>query len=402
MTLWDKRSDMIVRDVEPYNAESNPSVLVEQFLTDSDRFYSRNHGPIPDIDVEKWSVTIDGLVATPTTFTLQQLRDRFEHLTVTATLQCAGNRRADFVEVQEIPGEDPWGPAAISTAQWTGVRLSDILSAADMAPHATDVAFSASDVSQIAKPPQPYGSSIPAVMAQTPEVLLAWGMNGHPLPRLHGGPVRVVVPGFIGARSVKWIDRITAQDGPSDNYFQATAYRVLPAAADPATAGPGVGISLSVLPVNSAILDPEDGATVPAGERVVTGYAFSGGGRAIARVELSTDGGISWMQAHLDTQPNPWAWTLWRMRLDLPPGCVRIVARAWDVSATTQPESAAQIWNPKGYLNNAWPQVRLTVTAGDPLRGSRNLGGPSAVEHSSDRQGSEDPPRQRLSSRPGS
>jgi len=361
VSLWHKRSDMIVHESDPYNAESSSAVLVEDFLTGADRFYSRNHGPIPDISATGWRLSVDGLVGSPVTFTLAELQSRFGHHTVTATLQCAGNRRADLTEIREIPGEDAWGPAAISTAAWTGVRLRDVLAVADIPPTATDVAFAAPDVSQIADPPQSYGSSIPMHKADAAEVLLAWEMNGQPLPRLHGGPVRMVVPGFIGARSVKWINRITVRDSPSDNYFQAVAYRLLPADADPSTAGPGGGLSLSTLPINSAVLTPADGATVPAGERAVTGYAFSGGGRAVTRVEVSIDGGNRWLQADLDDQPNPWAWTIWRAVLELPPGRIEIVARAWDESATTQPESPALLWNPKGYLNNAWPRARVTA-----------------------------------------
>ena len=171
-------------------------------------------------------------------------------------------------------------------------------------------------------PPQGYGSSIPAAKAGSEEVLLAWEMDGLPLPRLHGGPVRVVVPGYIGARSVKWVSRITAQNQPSDNYFQATAYRLLPADADPHSAGPGVGLSLSDLSITSAILQPADRATVTAGPNTVAGYAFSGGGRRIARVEVSTDHGEHWMQADLGEQPSPWSWVLWHATVDLPAGPV--------------------------------------------------------------------------------
>ena len=361
MTRWGKRPDMVVHEAEPYNAESNPAVLTESYLTEVDRFYSRNHGPIPDISSQGWTLTVDGLVDASLTLTLAELQSKFAHHQVTATLQCAGNRRADLVEVKPIPGEDPWGPAAISTADWTGVRLADVLAAANLEPGATDIAFDAPDVSQLADPPQRYGSSIPVDKATADEVLLVWEMNGLPLPRLHGGPVRIVVPGYIGARSVKWISRITAQDKPSDNYFQATAYRLLPADADPDTARPGVGLSLSVLSINSAILQPLDHVVVTAGLQTIAGYAFSGGGRAIARVEVSADRGEHWSQADLDEQNSPWAWALWHATLDVPAGPVTIVARAFDTSAGTQPESPAQLWNPKGYMNNAWPYVRVTA-----------------------------------------
>ena len=361
MTGWNKRPDMVVHEAEPYNAESDPAVLAESYLTEVDRFYSRNHGPIPDINPQDWTLTVDGLVGAPLTLTLAELQSRFPMHQVTATLQCAGNRRADLAAVKPIPGEDPWGPAAISTATWTGVRLSDVLAAAELDPRATDISFDAPDVSQLADPPQQYGSSISAAKAGADEVLLVWEMDGVPLPRLHGGPVRVVVPGFIGARSVKWISRITAQDKPSDNHFQATAYRLLPADADPDSAGPGVGLPLSVLSVNSAILQPADHATVAAGPHTVAGYAFSGGGRTIARVEVSIDRGEHWIQADVGEQVSPWAWALWKATLDLPAGPVTVVARAFDSSAATQPESPAQLWNPKGYMNNAWPCVQVTA-----------------------------------------
>ena len=151
-----------------------------------------------------------------------------------ATLQCAGNRRAGLMAVRDIPGQHPWGPGATSTARWVGVRLGDVLAEAGIRPEATDIAFVAPDVAGEASPPQSYGGSITTGKASADEVLLAWEMNGEPLTVAHGAPVRVVVPGHIGARSVKWVEQITAQDHPSDNFFQQSAYRLLPADADTA------------------------------------------------------------------------------------------------------------------------------------------------------------------------
>lgn len=362
MSLWDKRPDMIEHHPDPYNAESNPAVLHEHFLTDTDRFYSRNHGRIPDIAADNWSLTVDGLVKAPQVFSLAELRRWFEPATVTATLMCAGNRRADLSELKPIPGEQ-WGPAAISTAAWTGVRLADVLTAAGAATGAAHVEFQAPDLADEVQPPEAYGSSIPLAKATSPDVLLAWEMNGEPLPRLHGGPVRIVVPGYIGARSVKWVDRITLRDSPSENYYQQVAYRLRPADADSDASPRGSGVSLGVLPVTSAVLVPTDHATVPAGPLPVSGYAFSGGGRDIARVEVSVDGGDHWTQAELYDRAGPFAWTLWRAQIDVSAGAVEVVARAWDDSASTQPETPAQVWNDKGYINNAWPRARLTVVA---------------------------------------
>ena len=243
-----------------------------------------------------------------------------------------------------------------------------------MLPGAAHVAFAAPDVSQIAKPPQPYGGSVGLGKALAGEVLLAWAMNGLPLPAAHGGPLRVVVPGYIGARSVKWVEQVNVQEEPSDNYFQATAYRLLPAEADPASAGPGDGISLGAVALNADILQPDGCSVLDAGPAQVTGYAFAGDDRGIARVDVSCDGGRSWQQADLDDEAGPWAWRHWHAVIDLPAGETEITVRAWDTAAAVQPESAAQLWNPKGYVNNSWARLRVTgplipevrQTPGDP------------------------------------
>ena len=197
--------------------------------------------------------------------------------------------------------------------------------------------------------------------AVSPDVLIAWQMNGEPLPRVHGGPVRIVVPGYIGARSVKWVDRITVRERPSENYYQAVAYRLHPADVDSDASPRGSGVSLGVLPVTSAVLVPADHATVVAGPLAISGYALSGGGREIARVEVSMDGGAHWTQAELYDRAGPWAWTLWRAQVDVAAGPVDVVARAWDESASTQPATPQQVWNDKGYMNNSWSRTRLTA-----------------------------------------
>lgn len=361
MTLWDKRPDTIVHEIDPYNAEPPRGALAEQLLTPLDTFYSRNHGPVPVIDPRTWRLGVDGLVSDDQELSLADLRDRFEEQTLLATLQCAGNRRAGLMAARDITGQHPWGPGATSTAMWSGIWLADVLAAAGADPGAGHVAFEAPDVAGEAVPPAPYGSSIPLTKARYGGVLLAWAMNGSPLPAVHGAPLRVVVPGYIGARSVKWVERITVQREPSSNYFQASAYRLLPA--DPAPAGDGTtaGMALGAAPLSSAILQPDDGARVPEGATRVTGYAYAGDGRAVARVDVSVDGGAHWRQAGLDTQAGPWAWQHWRLSVDLEAGSTEIVARAWDTSAATQPEQPLQVWNPKGYVNTSWARAWVTV-----------------------------------------
>lgn len=358
---WGKRDDMTVHSAEPLNAEPPRAALARGVLTGADTFYVRNHGPVPEIDVRQWRLRVGGLVRRPLELSLDELRNEFACRELVAVLQCAGNRRAGLMKVRDIPGEEPWGPGATGNASWAGARLADVLAAAGLEDGAAHVAFEAPDVARAASPPQRFGASVPLAKAVQGEVLLAWAMNGQPLPPVHGAPVRVVVPGYIGARSVKWVERVTVQDVPSDNYFQATGYRLLPAQFDPSRAGPGDGISLGPVAVNSEILAPREGAAVPPGPVEVTGYAVAGDDREIARVDVSADGGRSWRQARLGNDYGPWSWRLWRASLELAPGPAQLTARAWDSAANVQPESETQLWNPKGYANNAWARVHFTV-----------------------------------------
>jgi sulfite oxidase len=364
--MWDKSAaTVIVHGRCPFNAESTPSALARDEITALDSFYCRNHGPIPDISVDDWRLRVDGLVTKPLGLTFDDLTSTFRAHTVVATLQCAGNRRAAFNEIQEIVGEDPWGPGATSTAEWRGVRLADVLAAAGVdRDDSLHVAFAALDISRLALPAQPFGGSIPLAKALAGEVLLAWEMNGQPLPRVHGGPVRVLVPGYVGARSVKWINAVTVQATPSQNYFQAVAYRILPADSHPDTAGPNEGVALSSVPLNCDILIPEDGGQTTAGPLTIRGYAFADGDRDVARVDVSLDDGRTWQQAHLEPARSRWAWRHWSLTVDAQPGPLTVTARAWDTTGATQPESVAALWNPKGYANNSWARVRVEITRG--------------------------------------
>ena len=363
--MWDKRRDMIVRNESPFNAEPPTDVLAEGEITALDSFFTRNDGSFPDISPDQWRLTVDGLVEKPLTLNFDQLIEGFDVVSVMATLACAGNRRAELLAVRDIPGKEPWAHGAISTAQWRGVRLADVLEAAGVTHQdGLHVAFEAPDVAPEARPVQSYGGSIPLSKAMSAEVLLAWEMNGQPLPRIHGGPVRVVVPGYVGARSVKWVNAITVQSEPSDNYFQAHDYRILPPETDPDTAAAGEGISLSALPLNCDILVPGDEADIAAGPLIVRGWALAGDGRGVGRVDVSLDGGQTWQQAVLEPEANPWTWRMWSLTVDVPPGPLRVTARAWDDTGVTHPESPAALWNPRGYANNAWAHVTASVTAG--------------------------------------
>lgn len=353
---------MIVHEEQPFNAESGLAALADT-LTATNAFYVRGHGDVPDIDPATWRLRVHGAVGRELGLSLATLREAFQEREVTATLQCAGNRRAGLIAIRDIPGEAPWGPGATGTATWTGVALADVLALADPQREAQHVGFVGADVSLEATPTQRFGGSVPLEKAFRPEVLLAWAMNGQPLPPVHGAPVRVVVPGYIGARSVKWLDQIEVRSTPWPGYFQDVVYRLVPA---DGAAGAGVGMPLGLVALNSDVVAPADGDTVPAGPLEVRGYAFAGGERHVTRVDVSLDDGVTWSSAELLDDLGPWAWRHWRTMLDLAPGDHEIVVRAWDSSAATQPENEAALWNPKGYVNNACPRVRVRAVAEHP------------------------------------
>jgi sulfite oxidase len=292
---------------------------------------------------------------------MSDLQARFSRSSVEATISCAGNRRAQLSRVRPIADEIPWGDAAIGTARWTGAPLGEVLAAAGPAAEARHVELTGLDDAVEDAESGRFAGSIPLDKALGSETLLAYEMNGEPLPRLHGFPLRAVVPGYVGARSVKWLSAITLTSEPSATFYQARSYRLFPPHVSRADVRWEEGLALGELAVNAAICRPRDGEAVPAGGLVVAGWAIGGGARSVARVDVSADGGATWTPAELRRGDTPWAWCLWSAKLELKPGRHELVARAFDSSANAQPESAAGIWNFKGYANNACPQVRVVA-----------------------------------------
>ncbi len=328
-------------------------------ITTTDRFFVRNHGDVPEVDPEAYRLSVGGMVAQPLELTLRDLQAFPAHHLI-ATLQCAGNRRRELAQIAPIPNELEWDMEAISTAEWRGARLRDVLDAAGVQADAAHVAFLGADRIEKQGEVIGLGGSIPLEKALHPDTLLAYAMNGAPLLPTHGYPVRALIPGYIGARSVKWLTEIVVQGEPSANYYQSHAYRLYSATASPEDQGIESGVMLGEVPVSSVITSPEPGAVLPPGDCLVSGYAL-GGTREIVRVEVSPDDGRSWQLATLRGESLPYAWRWWDARLALSPGQHMLVVRAWDSSANTQPERIETVWNVKGYMNNAWHRVPITA-----------------------------------------
>ena len=352
---------LVVRQEDPLNAGPSLDALRRSVLTPNHLFFVRNHGSIPQVDPSAYRLAVTGMVEKPMSLSLDELREVFPTETRVATLQCAGNRRRELAEVAAIPGELPWGADAISNASWGGVPLTEVLRATGIKAGAEHIAFSGLDEVEREGRRFGFGGSIPLEKALSAEVLLAYEMNGVDLPPEHGFPLRVVVPGYIGARSVKWLSEISLQREPSDNFFQSRAYKLFPPDVRADTADWDQGETLGDLSVHAVICRPQDGETLFAGEKLIQGYAVTGGGHRIERVEIAVDGGTNWVAARLGEADDPWTWRFWEADVRLEPGPVEIVARAWDSGSNSQPEEARSVWNFKGYMNNSWHRVRANV-----------------------------------------
>lgn len=356
-----KDPSFIIRSDAPVCGGPPLARLVERPLTWREDFFVRNHGAIPDLDLDGWRLSVEGMVNRPAAYSLSQLTARFSRREAVVTLQCAGNRRDELIAVRPIPGEVPWGAEAVSTARWGGVSLAEVLGAAGVQEGASHVWFEGLDAVTRHGHTFGFGASIDLARALAGDVLLADRMNGGPLPAEHGFPLRGVIPGYIGARSVKWLGRIIVADRPTDNYFQTHAYKVLPAEADPATIDWSAYPAIEEAPLQAVVCVPATGATLPAGPAIVQGYATAPGHRKVGVVELSADGGATWQTATLIDRPAPGAWSRWQVTLMLGAGDHELIARAWDSEGGTGAVHVHDRWNPKGYMNDAWHHIGVRV-----------------------------------------
>jgi sulfite oxidase len=357
----DLHPGMRVRQHRPLNVGAPLEVIRQTFVTPQDCFFVRNHGAVPHVNLHHYRLAVTGQVQVPLALSLDELRMHFPLSTIMATLQCAGHRRDELAAMQPIPGEIPWGAEAIGNAVWRGVALREVLLAAGVGPEVRHVAFLGLDALHKSGERFGFGGSIPIEKAMSAEVLLAFEMNGQPLSPRHGFPLRAVVPGYIGARSVKWLASIVLQEEPSTNYYQARTYQLFPPHVRVESADGTQGQMLGALPLNAVIFRPSEGELLKTGPICIQGYAVAGEGQQIERVELSSDGGATWTHAMLLELPQPWTWCFWEVTMPLSHGTHQLIVRAWDSAGNIQPADVRQVWNCKGYLNNAWHRVKVFI-----------------------------------------
>ncbi|KAJ8655026.1 hypothetical protein O0I10_009232 [Lichtheimia ornata] len=357
---------LIVRKDKPFNAEPQLQDLVKHYITPDQYHFIRSHGPVPmHLDAATHFITIITHDNHSHRISVNDLINKFEKHHVMMAMQCAGNRRDGLHRVKHTKGVI-WGAAAVGNAVYSGCRLKDVLETVGIHSRISNVqhlhvAFVSEEQCE---EDTCYGSSIPLCKAldEFGDVLLAYEMNHKPLTRDHGYPLRVVVPGYIGARSVKYLKSITIQPYESSSYFQQRDYKLLPGKISnekEAEAYWSKVPSIGEYNVQSYVCDPPNGETSQGKEMVVQGYALSGGGRSIQRVDVSSDNGESWTLADLyqpcvNDSAHAWGWCLWTARVTSHPG-VRIVSRAVDAAGNVQQEYP--VWNYRGVLNNAWRTV---------------------------------------------
>ena len=334
---------------EPQIGET-PQRALDAWLTPNPHFYVRNHFSVPDIRCSAWRLSIDGLVTRERRFTLEQLK-RLPRVTLPVTMECAGNNRSDLNP--PTPGNQ-FQSGAVSTAYWAGVRLSEVLKTAGIKSNAREVLFEGHDAGtpEPGESEMPYRRSLPLDVALHPDTLLAYEMNGQELPKEHGHPLRLIVPGWYGMASVKWLRRLTIIETDYSGYFQGHKYVIEDEL--------GRSTPLTTMGIKSLIGRPAEGETLRMGHVCVTGMAWSGHER-IARVDVSSDNGATWEPADIIGPSEKYAWQKWHYTWNpSAPGEYRLMSRAVDDRGNVQPMKSR--WNRLGYMVNGVKPVEVTVT----------------------------------------
>jgi sulfite oxidase len=348
--------ELLTRQETPFNAEPALEHLPASWITPLRHFYVRMHGSIPVVDPALWTLSVEGMVERPLSISLDRLRGEFGTSSVPATLQCAGNRRREHARTKAVGGVQ-WDGGAIGNAEWGGPRLGELLARAGVKNGARFAWFEGVDEPMMGGKKTRFGAAIPLEKAMRPETLVAVEMNGRPLTAEHGAPARTIVPGYVGARSVKWLGRIVVSDRTSDNPFSARDYKLFPPEVTAETVRWEEKEPILEYGISSVICSPRSGAEVPAGRLKVRGYALSP--VPLGRVQVSSDGGATWVDAAFEGRETPWSWRLWQAEVEVAKGARVLAVRATDSRGGAQPETAP--WNFKGYLYNGWHRVPVTA-----------------------------------------
>ena len=342
----------------PVNAETPPELL-DDAITPTSRHFIRNNGIVPeDMNPETWTLTIDGFVDNPMELSIADLRDQFEVVTMALALECGGNGRSFF----DPPASgNQWTYGAVACAEWTGVRLKDVLEKAGVQSNVIYTAHYGRDTHLSGDPNKtPLSRGVPIAKAMTDNILIAFEMNGEALHPMNGAPLRLVVPGWPASTAQKWLYRIQLRDIVHDGAkMTGKSYRV-----PNRKVAPGEEVAtedfviIERMPVKSLVTFPANGASTGL-QTEVRGHAWSGD-RTVRELDISIDFGTTWQRAELDEPVNSGAWQNWRTNVTFPQaGYYEIWARAKDSAGEMQP--FAIDWNPKGYLNNTMHRVGLRV-----------------------------------------
>lgn len=346
---------MIVRSSKPEDLEM-PLGGFTDWLTPIERFFVRCHTYIPTVKLSQWNLKIDGRVDTPLTLNMEELK-KLPRVELVGVLECAGNGRK-FYEPRMAGAQ--WGFGSVGNGRWAGVRLRDVLRRAGIQKSAKEICCDGADV-PLGKMPD-FQRTITVEKALHPDTMLAYEMNGRPLPVEHGFPLRVIAPGWAGDSWVKWLQHIEVLDHEFDGFWMKTAYRHPVQAVPPGTAvDPEAMVPVTDLNVKSVIASP-DGWAKP-GKVLVQGAAWSNSS-PVYKMELSTDGGKTWRQAKLNGRRTQYGWRLWQFDWRPAEGKYLLMARATNEAGQTQPTQ--QQWNPPGYLWNVAQPIDITISSQAP------------------------------------
>jgi DMSO/TMAO reductase YedYZ molybdopterin-dependent catalytic subunit len=355
------KDGLTILNDRPVNAEC-PAHLLDDEVTPTNRLFVRNNGiPPSSMDPDSWTLTIDGEVDQPMELTIAELKDKFDVVTRQLQLECGGNGRSFF---DPKARGNQWTVGAVGACNWTGVRLADVLNAAGVKDSAVYTAHYGADTHLSGDPEKlPISRGVPIAKALNPHNLIAFEQNGQPIHPMNGAPLRLVVPGWPGSCSHKWLTRIQLRDQVHDGAkMTGKSYRVPEYPVAPGEEVPEEDFKIiESMPVKSLITYPQSGIELPASEPVleVRGHAWAGD-NWVTGVDLSIDFGATWIKTNLRKPANPYAWQHFAAELKFPmKGYYEVWARATDDQGRTQPFAIA--WNPKGYLNNSMHRIALRV-----------------------------------------